>query len=187
MSFKQWVIRPTVVAAMLALAGQAHAVSTVDVDLAGWSTHGQFDDPENSFSWVDLGAGSQVLGFEYLGLSFTTQGDSWQDEFTLSVENGSGWTQGVLDLSPSGVDGPGTFGPASGAWGGAGSSGAPFTTATGLVKILVWEDWDDEGVDATVDAGAMRIIFQPVPEPSTYGMMALGLLGVVIAARRRAH
>jgi hypothetical protein len=66
------------------------------------------------------------------------------------------------------------------------SAGAPFTTlADGQIWVTVYETWVDDGVNAQVSAGTLTVFYQPVPEPATYGLMALGLLAVGGAARRR--
>lgn len=203
MSTTQWAVRATALAAALVVAGHAHAAHgiveslgpttsvvtpnalSVDIDLTGWESHGSFSNPNNSSAWVDVGAGSQVLGFAYLDLVFTTYNGSWMSEFVLSVENDGGWANGYFDLSPSDLGAAGTFGPASAAWSEFSDFGGPFTTDTGMIKVLVWETFDDAGLDALVEGGTLRIFYQPIPEPSTYGLMALGLTGLACWVRRR--
>ncbi len=53
-------------------------------------------------------------------------------------------------------------------------TGASITSV--VVRPGSFNDW--VGVD--------NIVFQPVPEPGTYGLMALGLAGLALVARRRA-
>ncbi len=170
---------------MLALAGTAHAAS-FDIDLAGWQAYGGIGESGNGEQFVNIGAGSLVTGFEYSGLSFQTQNNSYLNEFVLSVNKSDG--SGYLDLSPSTVDGPGTFGVASGAWGGnSGKSlGEPFTVGNdGLVWVMIYDIFPDPGVNAQVLSGTLRVIYQPVPEPGSYALFlaGLGVLGWTIAQK----
>lgn len=175
----------TIAALASSVAVAAAQAASVDIDLTGWKTVGYFADPGNSEVVLDIGAGSLVSGFEFIDLSFNSLGFSWQSEFTLSVNNADG-TQ-FLDYWPSAVDDGGVFGPASGSWSAASpqAAGAPFRVDDGLLWVTVYEAWKDEGVNAEVSQGTLRVFYQPIPEPATYAMMALGLLGVGAAARLR--
>lgn len=163
-------------------------VSTfIDINLTGWQSAGDFGDPGNTAVFLPIGIGSTVTGWSYTGLSFTTQNGSYLSEFVISVNNSdaSEW----FDATVSDVDGPGTFGPASGTWDTSPLlDGAPFTVADGQIYVTVYELYDDPDTDALVNGGTLRVYYDTtaaIPEPSTYGLMGLGLLGVVAAARRR--
>lgn len=182
------------VAAVLSTAGAAAQADYVDVDLSGWQSFGALFNPNNSSTFVSLGAGAAVTGFEYLGLTFTAQSPSWRSEFTLTVnydppnEN----LAAFMDHSPSTLNSAGVFGPVNGAWGSGGSfnDGAPFTVGPdGQVWVVVWETYDDggpTGLDATVSAGTLRIHYTPaIPEPGSMALLALGLGAVGVAVRRR--
>lgn len=185
----------TLVTAVAALASSVAVctaqAASVDIDLTGWATVGFFADPDNSEQLLDIGTGSLVTGFEFIDLRFESLGDSWQSEFTLSVNSSDGWQW--MDFWPSTVDAPGVFGPASGSWSAASpqAAGAPFKVDDGILWVTVYEsfaDVDDDGkpiVNAQVLQGTLRVIYQPIPEPATYAMMAFGLLGVGAVARRR--
>lgn len=161
--------------------------SSVDVDLAGFEVYGGFADPSNTTVSVNIGAGSTVVGYEFIGLTFTTENGSWQSELVLSVEHPDGFLFGYMDVSPSSVNAGGTFGPANGAWGDFGlvSFGAPFDVAGGFVNVYAYDIFNDPGRDALITGGTLRIFYQPIPEPSTYGLMALGLAGLGAWVRRR--
>ncbi len=160
----------------------------IDVNLAGFQSAGDFGDPGNTAQLFSVGAGATVTGWDYLNLSYTTQGSSWLSEFVISVNNsdGSAW----FDATLSDIDDGGTFGPASGTFGVDTPlfDGSPFVVTDGNVLVTTYELFDDDGVDSIVGSGTLRIYYTPaaaVPEPSTYGLMALGLLAVAGAARRR--
>jgi PEP-CTERM motif len=173
--------------------------SSIDINLAGWQSFGGFGRPTNSQVFLDVGAGSVITGFQYIGLSYNTENGSWLSELTLSVNNTDG--SAFFDWAPSTTDSSGSFGPESGAWGGLTGgpgpfgAGGEFTVADGTLWITVYEGFDDPFgdtgllADATITAGTLRVFLAPVPEPGTYGMMALGLLavGAVMRKRQQSH
>ena len=61
------------------------------------------------------------------------------------------------------------------------------TNANGLVRVEFYESFNDPEVnpDGIWNSGALTLRVVPVPEPATYGMMALGLLAVGAFVRRR--
>ena len=194
----------TSIAAGLALAALVAQADTVDVNLAGWQSFGEWAGPgsENSETFISVPAGSTITGFEYLGLSFSTENGSWLRELTLSVASNDDPESLFLDWRPSTTSDEGTFGPESGSWGGSVGNpglfgaGESFVSESGMLWISVYESFDDPIgsdepwtiPDAMIGNGTLPVHFtSAVPEPSTYGLMALGLAGVVVAARRRAR
>ncbi len=171
----------------------------IDINLAGWVSFGGFSNALNTRVAFDIGAGTTVTGFTYEGVTITTSNNSWLSELTLSVNptNGDPETE-FMDWSPSTVGASGTATALSGSWNGAtgqpGSFGAgiAFSAADGLIFVTVYESFDDPFgstgpglLDATITAGTLRVFLAPVPEPGTYGMMALGLLAIGAAMRKR--
>lgn len=175
----------------------AGSASFIDINLAGWTSFGGFGAVGNTAVAFDIGAGSAVTGFTYTSVAITTSNSSWLSELTLSVNptNGDAATE-YMDWAPSLVDASGSA-TASGSWGGATGGPGPFGAGTsftaddGLIFITVYEGFDDpfgdtgSVLDATITAGTMRVFLAPIPEPGTYGMMALGLLAVGAAMRKR--
>jgi hypothetical protein len=168
----------------------------IDIDLAGWQSFGGFGRPNNTQIFVNVGAGNTVLGFDYSNLSFSTENGSWLSELTLSVNSTDGET--YMDWSPAVLDDAGSIGPLAGSWGGTEGAAGPFgaggsfSAADGTLWITVYEGFDDPfgdtGLvrDAVIASGTMRVyLASPIPEPGTYGMMALGLLAVGAVMRKR--
>jgi hypothetical protein len=163
-----------------------------DINLAGWQTFAGFGNPLNTQQFLNFPAGTGVLGFDFISVTFTAEGTSYGSELVLSVNNAdaSSW----LDWAPSLDDAPGTYGPLTGSFGGAVGAegpfgaGAPFTMADGVMWVTVYESFNDGGDarDALIASGTLRIYTTaPIPEPGTYALMALGLAGIALVARRR--
>ncbi|MEO5735332.1 MAG: PEP-CTERM sorting domain-containing protein [Rubrivivax sp.] len=191
---------PTLKVTRIALALTALAMSplaaqalSVNVSMAGWQASGGYGASGNSQTFLSLPAGSTVTGFDYLGLAFATTGDSWQRELVLSVNNQVASTQ-WLDWQPSTTAGPGSFGAASGSWGGATGvdgpfpSTGPFVTPTGSVFVTAYLSYTVPPVGISISQGTLRVQYDiaPVPEPTTVALMLLGLAGVGAASRRLA-
>lgn len=183
----------TLVLAVAAAAPATATADTVDINLAGWQALGGVDNAGNSRQQVNIGAASTVTGFEFIGLRFTAGADSWLQDLVLSltVPGVNQSTAPFMDLAPSPAANPGVFGPQSGSWAAPGtgfSFGAPFAVPDGQLLVTAYSSFlalGGETISLTVNAGTLRVIFQPIPEPSTYALMALGLLGLGVWVRRQ--
>lgn len=184
--------RLSLMAAALALPAVAAQAASAVVNLSGWQALDGFALAGNSEAFVTLPVGSTVYGFDYSGLQFTTSGDSWQMELVLSVNNEKSFNPNYLEWSPSTDQSAGTFGPASGSWGGSTGdvgpfgSGASFVTDQATVFVTTYLAWTVPPVGINISQGSLSIYYTaPVPEPSSYLLMALGLITLGAAARHR--
>ena len=146
-----------------------------------------FDGPGasgNTILTFNVTPGALVNAISY-NLSLATVGASWLSEGTISFLNSNG--DGVVLSAGFGVDEPGVGTYADSVL--LSDFGLSFNVgADGLLIVEFYESFDDvEGaIDANWTAGGITLgNIGLVPEPGTYGLMALGMLAVVGAARRR--
>lgn len=137
----------------------------------------------NTVLTFNVTPGALVDAISY-NLSLATVGESWMTEASIAFLNSNG--DGVV-LSGLGEGAPGT-----GTYAGAASLvslNLQFNVgADGLLIVEFYESYDDVtgAADANWTAGGITFgNIGVVPEPATYGLMALGMLAVVGAARRK--
>jgi len=140
----------------------------------------------NTVLSFNVGAGSSIVGIGW-DVNITANTPSWLSEMAVGFRNTDN-TGGVNLTVGVGADMPGTAAYSSGGVLDLIGLGLSFTAnANGLVRVEFYESFNDPEVnpDGIWNSGSMTLQVVPVPEPATYGMMALGLLAVGTFVRRR--
>jgi hypothetical protein len=155
------------------------AASTLVVDVAGIQSFSEFGEAGNVVRTFNIGAFATVTSVDW-NLNLTAYDPSWLSELKVSFA-GLTFTPGVGDNDPGTASYSGTIDLVD--------AGFAFQVgADGLLTLEFHEGFDDSGVDpdGIWNSGSLSFgVTAAVPEPSTYGLMALGLIGVVGVARRR--
>jgi hypothetical protein len=167
--------------------GQSNAnAGTLVVDLAGTPSIDALNDALNVHWVLDATPGALVDTVSYQ-LTLSALGQSWLSEAGVLITNSAG--QGIK-LRP----GFSTNAEGNASFSGSASLAAlnmAFNVGTdGKLNFQFYEHYDDvaSGVDAVFTAGSITlggVAVTAVPEPASYGLMALGLLGMAAVLRRR--
>lgn len=169
-----------------ATVGQTVATSIYTLDVSGIDSNDELGAAINEIRELQIGSSSQVVG---IGWDVTVEADdpSWLSE--MGVAFGASDMPPVLFLNVGAGDNmPGIKSYSSG--GIVDLVGLGFDFAVGSDGKLRMEfhesfvdypgDWDGRWL-----SGSLTFEVAPVPEPATYGMLALGLFAVGAAVRRR--
>jgi hypothetical protein len=154
------------------------------IDVTGVLTNGLEEEAGNTVRFYQLLPGALVDATSF-SVSLTAYSPSWRSEMTISFLNSSGdgvyLAAGAADAAP----GSGTYTDSVNL----SDFGLAFNVGSdGLLRVEFFESFDDPEVDPDGLFVSGSVTFSNVvPEPATYGMMALGLLAVGAAARRRAR
>ena len=197
-------------AVALLLAGQAHAANTVSggssltgsvgsvavtpgvlsdtlVDVTGITSIAAQGTPGNIVRTFNVGAGASVIGIGW-NVNVTAFDPSWLSELVVGFGSSSA---NEVNLSVGiGDDLPGTATYSSAGIVDLVELGFNFNAgADGIVRLEFFEGFNDPEVnpDGIWNSGTLTIQVAAIPEPSTYAMMALGLLAVGGLARRKAR
>lgn len=161
------------------------ALSDTVVSVAGISSVAGEGAAGNTVLTFNVGANAAVTGIGW-DVNVTAFSPSWLSE--LSVGFGSSATTELYLSVGAGDDMAGTASYSSGGVVDLIGLGLNFNVnADGILRLEFHESFDDASVspDGLWNSGALTIQVVAIPEPATYGLMALGLLAVGAAARRR--
>lgn len=164
------------------------SVSATEIvfDVSGIASNEGFGNPLNEVFLLDVGANSTVVSAGW-DVNITATSPSWLSEMRVDFTD----TDLLGGVSLSVGAGQNTGGTQSFSSGGQlllADFGLEFAVGgDGLLRLEFWESFNDVtgGADGVWNSGTLTFGIAPVPEPATYGLMALGLAAVGAAARRR--
>ncbi len=170
-----------VAVALAALSGgTAQAgVATISFDVNGAESIGTLGDAANEVRSMFIGAGVQITDLEW-NVTLSTEGSSWLSEMGLDFSAADG--SGVSVFPGLGDDTNGV-----GSYTGSTSLGSSsfFLGMDGMLTGRFFEYFEDSPGNAEGHwRGSFSVTY--VPEPASYALAALGLLGIAATRRRRA-
>ena len=153
----------------------------VTLDVTGISSYDAFGSLGNERRFIDLAPNTHIIGI-FWDVNLTAFAQSWLSEMGVDLSDG---VLAGLSLFP----GVGAYAPGTSSYSGAGDLVALgfdfYLGASGRLHFEFFESFTDlaGAGDGIWNSGTLRVAF--VPEPATYGLAALALLGVAATSRRK--
>lgn len=156
------------------------------IEFAGTPSVDALNDALNVRWVLDVAPGALVDAIDYQ-LSLSTVGPSWLSEAGVLITNSAGHGIKLQPGFSTDAEGSASF---SGSASLAALNMAFNVGSDGKLNFQVYEHYDDAigSVDAVFTAGSITlggVAVTAVPEPASYGLMSLGLLGMAGVLRRR--
>lgn len=165
-------------AALTAGTAQAYEVT---IDVAGIESRGEFGAAGNETRTLDLFAGARITGLAW-SVDLSTFGSSWLSEIGVDFSDGAAAGVSLFPGIGDNFSGTGTYSDSVDLE----DQGLDFTVSSGRLFLEFFEFFDDfagTGVNGLWTAGTLTVTY--VPEPASFGLAALALLGAGVATRRR--
>jgi len=175
----------------IAVSPAANGVTTLlTFDVSGIASWGTLGDASNVVALLNIGAGSTLdqVGWN---VNLTALAPSWLSEINVQFSDSAASQDKAISLPPSGTNAAGTGSYVSSGLVDLTAANLSFAVGSdGKLRLEFYEAYDDilGARDGMWNSGTLTLAVTTataVPEPGTYGLMALGMVGVLLAARRR--
>ncbi|MDY0745076.1 PEP-CTERM sorting domain-containing protein [Paucibacter sp. R3-3] len=175
----------------IAVSPAANGVTTLlTFDVSGIASWGTLGDASNVVALLNIGAGSTLdqVGWN---VNLTATSPSWLSDIAVQFSDSVATQDTAISLAPSATNAAGTASYVSSGLVDLTAANLSFAVGSdGKLRLEFYETWDDivGAKDGMWNSGTLTLAVTAataVPEPGTYGLMALGMVGVLLAARRR--
>lgn len=161
--------------------------NVVNINVASIATYGEQGNSGNAILDFDIGTGAHVTGIGY-NVNLTAFAPSYLSEITILFSPSDSTLPGV-SLAPAfdqDASGTGTF--SSNGIVDLTAPGLDFNVSSdGLLRLEFFESYSDTGVDPNglFNSGTLNVQYEAVPEPSTWAILSLSVMGTGIMCLRR--
>lgn len=168
-------------AAALLMASNASAAYTLSVDISGVFSNDPLGDMINEVRHFNLFPDARIIGITW-DVTLFADSPSWLSEMGVDLSDGAGAGFSLTPGLGSDFSGTESFSGSEDLTG----LGVDFSVGSaGVLRMEFFESFDDfsDDWDGQWQRGSLTIAY--IPEPASFGLAALGLLGIGLAGRRR--